>query len=382
MAAKPEGFISERMSSSPPSTFQLQTSTIRNSAPFKTKSADVFGSLDTMERDYNSTVGKREIDVGGAKADDEKEAEEGCIKRGCIFKKPQGSLVHKALADAVTQTADSSSSEVHGVDKASSPYLRSPGKHASVKHGATTSGQLGSTADRRDNTSFRRPDRGAWRNVGRRGRGTSNPRGRHHPADHVLNPNKYTKYSLEETNMCGNSANRSVALGFLSELRKRKQQGDNQTVQESGTTEQLVFQKPRETRTLDQAEQPSKKSYGSVYKMPKYEVGKASAPKNKKPKISSFWETAGMNMEDELGNPRARPVINLDHFENEQSMDKEDDRAQSVSQSDLRTSCSNPPGPVDTDKPEQSEAAQHEGGTFKSKKGKGKRHFRGRQEDT
>ena len=44
--------------------------------------------------------------------------------------------------------------------------------------------------------------------------------------DHLLNPEKWTRYDLSDVKLSGDSANAQSALSFLNDLKKRKQSSD------------------------------------------------------------------------------------------------------------------------------------------------------------
>ncbi len=112
----------------------------------------------------------------------------------------------------------------------------------------------------------------------------SRPRSRFHQPDYKINPDKWTKYSLEDTCTYGDSFNRSVALDFISELRKRKAGGKSEDVATSSDdSAKIEFHKPKtgSSSSQDRAEDSSgkRKNYGSVYRMSEYVVGMAKKPK-------------------------------------------------------------------------------------------------------
>ncbi|XP_022094065.1 uncharacterized protein LOC110981119 [Acanthaster planci] len=391
MASESEVSAFEEEGLSSPSTFQLQTSSIRNSANFKSKSANIFGSLETIEKGYSSAVSERGWRAAGVETEEEHDAEEGLIKRGCIFKKPWDALSHKgSTVGSASQLSLRPSSGKPGFDnRAVSPSSRSLDTRPSVKVGSVAKPQAGAQQESSGSSSttvFRKPDQHLDRRRSFGGRGEGRPiqglagRGRRGPPDHVLNPHKYTKYSLEETNMCGNSANRSVALGFLRELRKRKQQVDNPASEDPSASGQFVFKQPRQSTTEDQAEQPFKKTYGNVFKMPEYEVGKGPGLKSKKLKTARLREehdsACEALVETEREKSFAVSVFCTDHFENEDSLNK----GKTKDKGPVQLQGDNSLCHENTDKAEQSKPGVDEE-SFKSRKGKGKRHFRGRQED-
>lgn len=127
----------------------------------------------------------------------------------------------------------------------------------------------------------------------------------HKVPDHVLHPQKWTKYSLEEDGseqmgrMNANDINKHAALSFLDELKERRKSGSgSQSSKKSAdfvkdsdfgkniAESKLHFSKPRST---DNTEMETERiSFGSqkdgVHTMPEYVVGKAKLPaKAKKP---------------------------------------------------------------------------------------------------
>lgn len=113
--------------------------------------------------------------------------------------------------------------------------------------------------------------------------------------DHVLNPGKWTKYSLEEDGsqslgrMSANEVNRHAALSFLDELKKRKKSSEKNSLESKFNENQNVT----DSASHHAFEKPSPKNVDSTPKnviikqgvnvMPEYVVGKTkNSAKSKK----------------------------------------------------------------------------------------------------
>eukprot|EP00118_Oscarella_pearsei_P020873 m.230953 g.230953 ORF g.230953 m.230953 type:complete len:155 (+) comp40063_c0_seq22:71-535(+) len=60
--------------------------------------------------------------------------------------------------------------------------------------------------------------------------------------DHVAHPEKWTKYSLQEVNVCSEAQNSKTALNFLSEIRQRKKASDESGMAED-ESQKVMFKK-------------------------------------------------------------------------------------------------------------------------------------------
>lgn len=112
-----------------------------------------------------------------------------------------------------------------------------------------------------------------------------------HVPDHVLHPEKWTKYSLEDdgteknTGMTGDALNRHVALSFMDEIRKRKESPEKHTESESDVemSEKHVFSKSVIKHKMQVDESNSKSQFAEgVNVMPEYVVGESPAKTPKK----------------------------------------------------------------------------------------------------
>lgn len=111
--------------------------------------------------------------------------------------------------------------------------------------------------------------------------------------DHVLHPEKWTKYSLEDdgtdknTGMTGDALNRHVALSFMDEIRKRKvnqsKHAEKSVESDVVMSEKHVFSKSavKHKKVVDEVAQKSKIVEG-VNVMPEYVIGASQAKISKK----------------------------------------------------------------------------------------------------
>ncbi len=273
-------------------SFQLQTGSARNGDNFKSKSADIFGSLEVIERKYESETKSFNViddDEGGDKE------ERRSIERGCIFKKPKRSLYDSLSGKTDLKTnQDRDNSGQYGIliSKSNPPVTEAPVTSTSQPSKQDTKtvfrkpGSHPKSKESKEDMSRYSSRSPGWSRGQKQGAWNGRPKGgRCQTPDHLMNPQKYTKYSLEETNMCGNAANRSIALGFLNDLKKRK---DSESKSSTEVCEEgkHVFQKPVFISKEQTEQSPKKKVYGSVYKMADYEVGMNSSVHKPKKQIS------------------------------------------------------------------------------------------------
>ena len=112
------------------------------------------------------------------------------------------------------------------------------------------------------------------------------PRAPKHVPDHVLHPDKWTKYSLEDdgtdrnTGLSGDALNRHVAFSFIGEIRKRKQNPSTDACAESDVvmSEKHVFSKSATKHEKEVGEvHPKSQIVEGVNVMPEYEIGVSPA---------------------------------------------------------------------------------------------------------
>lgn len=112
------------------------------------------------------------------------------------------------------------------------------------------------------------------------------PRAPKRVPDHVLHPEKWTKYSLEEdgseknTGMTGDALNRHTALSFMDEIRKRKENSCKSAELESDVvmTEKHVFSKSAIKHKMEVDEVPPRSLIvEGVNTMPEYVIGQSPA---------------------------------------------------------------------------------------------------------
>ena len=107
--------------------------------------------------------------------------------------------------------------------------------------------------------------------------------------DHVLHPEKWTEYSLEDdgtdknSGMTGDVLNRHVALSFMDEIRKRKENQSKDTDSEVVMSEKHVFSKSaiKHKMEVDEVSTQSQIVEG-VNVMPEYVVGVSPAKTSRK----------------------------------------------------------------------------------------------------
>lgn len=159
----------------------------------------------------------------------------------------------------------------------------------------------------KDDRTFKRPPmppRGGHRGGGQRGR--------KHVPGYWKNPEKYTKYSLEDVDMTNNRGNSQAAFSFLADLRKRKE-GDEEEDKFDGATK-VQFKRPTKKRSSD-AEPESSSAPASKNILPEYVVGQ-KPKKDRKSKSEP---------EEEQKNKSSKKQMTLSHLMDEEEEEEEED---------------------------------------------------------
>ena len=126
-----------------------------------------------------------------------------------------------------------------------------------------------------------------------RGRG----RGRKMP-DFAKNPEKYTKYSLEDVDLTNNQSNSRAAFAFLDDLKKRRTDGgDGEKFDVHKSDQKIVFKKPTKNRK-DKDARGSSSLKTSTSTSETTSASEVSKTPNQK-KVSSSGPTLSFAMEDE-----------------------------------------------------------------------------------
>ena len=88
-------------------------------------------------------------------------------------------------------------------------------------------------------------------------RGGHRGRGGHRVADHVKNPEKYTKYSLKDVPEISNKSNSAAAFDFLQKLGKEK--NDEEEEPAADLSQKIVFKKrgKKESKSNDEQNEPN-----------------------------------------------------------------------------------------------------------------------------
>lgn len=141
--------------------------------------------------------------------------------------------------------------------------------------------------------------------------------------DHVLHPEKWTKYSLEEDGteknagmLTGDALNRHAALSFIDEIRKRKENTNKNVEFESDVVmaEKHVFSKSAIKHKMEVDEIPPKSLLvDGVNIMPEYVIGQSPA---KTPKTQSQAYPAG-------------DAVCLEHLKEQDALEKGTDNVSS-----------------------------------------------------
>lgn len=149
--------------------------------------------------------------------------------------------------------------------------------------------------------------------------------------DHVLHPEKWTKYSLEEdgsekiASMTGDALNRHAALSCMDEIRKRKEnvcKADSES--DVVMTEKHAFSKSAIKHKMEVDEVPPRSHIvEGVNVMAEYVVGQSPA-KTPKTQVHSTADKAGRSPGD---------VVCLDHLEERETIDSASQITKQVSDS-------------------------------------------------
>lgn len=148
--------------------------------------------------------------------------------------------------------------------------------------------------------------------------------------DHILHPQKWTKYSLEEDGseriqgISGDALNRQAALSFMDEIRKRKEDAPKENSESDvEMTEKHVFSKTAIKHKMEIDEIPSRSQIvEGVNIMAEYVVGRsrAKAPKTQLSSAEKGFRSAGNSVE-------------LDHLQNQEVSDYSLEKTKQVSDS-------------------------------------------------
>lgn len=159
------------------------------------------------------------------------------------------------------------------------------------------------------------------------------PRAPKRVPDHVLHPEKWTKYSLEEdgseknAGMTGDALNRHTALSFMDEIRKRKENSCKSAELESDVVmaEKHVFSKSAIKHKMEVDEVPPRSVIvEGVNVMPEYVIGQSPAKTPKKqPQAHSADKTEHSPGE----------VLCLEHLEEKETIDSASESTKQVSDS-------------------------------------------------
>ena len=147
------------------------------------------------------------------------------------------------------------------------------------------------------------------------------PRAPKHVPDHVLHPEKWTKYSLEDdgtdtnTGLSGDALNRHVAFSFIGEIRKRKQTPSADACVESDVvmSEKHVFSKSAFKHEKEEGEgHPKSQIVEGVNVMPEYVIGVSPAKTPKR-------EQTTQPHDKKLHSPG--DTVCLDHLEENETLE-------------------------------------------------------------
>lgn len=148
--------------------------------------------------------------------------------------------------------------------------------------------------------------------------------------DHILHPEKWTKYSLEEDGsdkipgMSGDALNRHAALSFMDEIRNRKENAPKENSESDvEMTEKHVFSKSAIKHKMEVDETPPRSQIvEGVNVMAEYVVGRSRA-KVPKTQLSSA--------ENPLRSPE--DSVELDHLQDQEASDDPTEKTENVSDS-------------------------------------------------
>ncbi|XP_071505976.1 uncharacterized protein [Diadema antillarum] len=292
--------------------FHLNTGHQRSLSGFQNRTDDVFGSLAGLEKDYDKAVLERGPDEFMEERDSEQKD----------FKTPKV------------------------------PHHRSG-------------------RSRREHKDTRERILPSWKQRGGRGSNRQGRGRRQREPDYKLHPERWTEYSLEDTDLSGESANKRAAIDFLREIRERKAKEQRSEVWDADLyCDKIQFKKPVEKAKDEQVAESMKPMHGDVHKMPEYIVGQKKARLSKKTAASSTV-TGG----------RSADCVALGHLGEEEPVDQSDKTVRKLNQSEERTTKEISPSTGDKDAPGSDMNASSSGGENVSfqKKGKGKRKIRERK---
>ncbi|XP_031551506.1 protein TSSC4-like [Actinia tenebrosa] len=173
----------------------------------------------------------------------------------------------------------------------------------------------------------------------------------HKVPDHVLHPDKWKKYSLEEDGsermgkMNASDINKHAALSFLNELKERKKsedtsQSNKETADAVAKELHISFHKPKSTD--NPKTETKRKSVGiqkdGVHMMPEYVVGKAKLPAKSKKLETSMPKDKGKKdvqighllekeeeeiVDEDVKGPGEGPYVAMEDTEKEDSKKEE-----------------------------------------------------------
>jgi len=140
---------------------------------------------------------------------------------------------------------------------------------------------------------FRSPNESGWppaRSRHDRKRPHGNPRGPRRTPDHVVNPNKYTKYDLSDVSkdQLSDRSNSRAAFDFLRQLKERKEEEDKKEVFneiEDFDARKVSFKKPSTFKKPSSTNKESTSNSSAVQDghkriMPECVVGQKTKPKS------------------------------------------------------------------------------------------------------
>ncbi|XP_054757696.2 U5 small nuclear ribonucleoprotein TSSC4-like [Lytechinus pictus] len=311
------------------SSFTLNTGHGQSLSGFTNRTSDVFGSLGGLEKNYDEAVKERGPDEF---LDEDRESPER------EFKKP------------------------------------APPRHDSGR-GQREHGHDGGRRGWDRPHSRGRGGRSSYREGQRRQQKTP---------DYKMHPERWTEYSLEDTDVSGESANKRAAVDFFRDLRKRKAEEQREQAWDADLyTGKLEYKKPVLKSNTEQSDQTDKKqSYGDVHKMAEFQFGQSKPKVRKLPsERASSSQGSGSSISDS---------ISLGHLGEEEDGSqsegsiKETDQSCDSSIKIIQSDSSKTVGNDAEDGDELKEATgdgrgKTEKPVFQRKTGKGKRHIRGRK---
>ena len=257
-------------------SFSLNTGNPRPLSGFQTRTSDVFATLAGMEQDYDAGVKNRGPDEF---AEEDRHSPE----RDGDFKRP-----------APPHSNSSRSQREH--------------------------------AGRQSRDAPRRHDRGGPRfqsqRDSRHGRQQWTP-------DHKLHPERWTAYSLEDTDVSGESANKRAAVDFFRDIRERKAK---EARAEKWDAElycgKLEFKMPVDKSKDGSVEElKGKVSYSNVHRLPEYVIGQGKGKSSTRKR--SFAQSSCSS-----GASTSRADISLGHLNAAEESNQSQQSSNSSSQSE------------------------------------------------